>query len=232
MASPALSTVLQYEPTARYAHCTAVVNGRLLMYGGTDSDGKTPDEPPSVVEVFEDGTWKSMLTTGELPEGYAGLTATAVADTLLTFAGVRRKAIFSNKLFALHTVSLEWKELHPVNPDEAPSAKLFSAIIAFGRNMLCNFGGQGPIPTSPYPGAEYVEDDDDRGDGWNNELACYDLSKGVLCITLFTLLCNSVHTGVLSHLCSIFLVGKIILFLEQSLKNVYSTFQSIYLNPQ
>ena len=189
MASPALSTVLQYEPTARFGHCTAVVNGRLLMYGGTDSD-----EPPSVVEIFEDRTWKSMLTTGELPEGYAGLTATAVADTLFTFAGMGREGL-SNKLFALRTVSLEWNKLHPVNPDEAPSAKLFSAIIAFGRNMLCSFGGKGPLPTSPYPGAEYVaEEREDDGNGWNNELACYDLSKGVLCITLFTLLCNSVHT--------------------------------------
>ena len=194
MASPAPSTVLQYEPTARYAHCTAVVNGRLLMYGGTDSDGETPDEPPSVVEIFEDGTWKSMLTTGELPEGYSGLTATAVADTLFTFAGVGREDSRSNKLFALRTVSLEWNELHPVNPDEAPSAKLCSAIIAFGRNILCSFGGNGHLPTSPYPGAEYVEDEDEDGEGWNNELACYDLSKGVLCITLFTLLCYIVHT--------------------------------------
>ena len=195
MASPALSTVLQYEPTARFGHCTAVVNGRLLMYGGTDSDGEIPDEPPSVVEIFEDGTWKSMLTTGELPERYAGLTSTAIADTLLTFAGVSKEGSFSNKLFALRTVSLEWNELHPVNPDEAPSAKMLSAIIAFGRNILCSFGGNGPLPTSPYPGAEYVADErDDDGEGWNNELACYDLSKGVLCITLFTLLCNSVHT--------------------------------------
>ena len=196
MASPALSTVLQYEPTARHSHCTAVVNGRLLMYGGSNSDGKIPDEPPSVVEIFEDGTWKSMLTTGELPEGYLALTATAIADTLFTFAGVGREGSYSNKLFALRTVSLEWNELHPVNPDEAPSAKMFSPIIAFGRNILCSFGGYGPLPTSPYPGAEYVEDEDEDEDceGWNNELACYDLSKGVLCITLFTLLCYIVHT--------------------------------------
>ena len=152
------------------------------------------DEPPSVVEIFEDGTWKSMLTTGELPEGYDGLTATAVADTLFTFAGWGRENSSSNKLFALRTVSLEWNELHPVNPDEAPSVKAFSAIIAFGRNILCSFGGYGPLPTSPYPGAEYVADKYEDGKGWNNELACYDLSKGVLCITLFTLLCNIVHT--------------------------------------
>ena len=194
MASPALPTVLQYEPTARWGHCTAVVNGRLLMYGGTDSDGQTHDEPPSVVEIFEDGTWKSILTTGELPEGYVGLTATAVADTLFTFAGVGGERSYSNKLFALRTVSLEWNELHPVNPDEAPSAKVQSAIIAFQRNILCTFGGNGPLPTSPYPGAEYVAKEDEDGEGCNNELACYDLSKGVLCITLFTLLCNIVHT--------------------------------------
>ena len=176
------------------------------MYGGSNSDGQTPDEPPSVVEIFEDGSWMSMLTTGGLPKGYTGLTATAIADTLFTFAGVGREEGFSNKLFALHTVSLEWNELHPVNPDEAPSAKMFLAIIAFGRNILCTFGGYGPLPTSPYPGAEYVADEDEDGEGWNNEVACYDLSKGVLCITLFTLYSAILYIPEnISHLCTGFL---------------------------
>ena len=72
---------------------------------------------------------------------------------------------------------MEWRELQPANHQAAPMKKSGLAGISYG-NIIVTVGGFGELPTNRHPGVEYyVPHPKDEGEGWTNEVVCYDTEQ-------------------------------------------------------
>ena len=49
-------------------------------------------------------------------------------------------------------------------------------VILHGSNLI-TFGGYGLLPTNHHPGVQYIPDPEYEGDGWTNEVVCYDTEQ-------------------------------------------------------
>ena len=166
-----------YEPKPRYGHCSALVEGKWITYGGHyGADGGIAD-PPTSVNVFDPDReeWTQMTTSGTPPSGIGYAACIAVGPLLYHIGGLDDDNLYST-VHCLDTTTKEWRELQPVNPPEAPMKKYGLAGISYG-NIIVTVGGNGVLPTNRHPGVEYIPDPKRKGEGWTNEVVCYDTEQ-------------------------------------------------------
>ena len=165
----------RYEPKPRWGHCSVLVEGKWITYGGDfGADGGYAD-PPTSVDVFDPDReeWTQMTTSGTPPSGVAAAACVAVGPLLYHIGGED----MDNNYITVHcldTTTKKWRELQPVNPQEAPMKKSGLAGISYG-NIIVTVGGLGDLPTNRHPGVEYVPEREDEG--WTNEVVCYDTEQ-------------------------------------------------------
>ena len=166
-----------YEPKPRFGHCSALVEGKWITYGGHfGADGGFAD-PPTSVDVFDpDGEeWTQITTSGTPPSGVVSAACVAVGPLLYHIGGAS-EGNFYNTIHCLDTTTKEWRELQPANPQEVPMKKWGLAGISYG-NSIVTVGGRGDLPTNRYPGVEYAPDHMYEDGGWTNEVVCYDTEQ-------------------------------------------------------
>ena len=182
----------RYEPKPRFAHCSALVEGKWIIYGGHfGADGGSAD-PPTSVNVFDPDReeWTQMTTSGTQPSGFVSAACVAVGPLLYHIGGVGEGGCY-NTVHCLDTTTMEWRELQPANPQAAPMKKAGLAGISYG-NIIVTVGGAGELPTNRHPGVEYVPHPESEGEGWTNEVVCYDTEQSE-CIHVHHHLHNVLH---------------------------------------
>ena len=166
-----------YEPKPRYAHCSALVEGKWVTYGGHfGADGDYAD-PPTSVDVFDPDReeWTLITTSGIPPSGVLNAACVALGPLLYHIGGADEDN-FYNTIHCLDTTTKEWRELQPANPQEAPMKKWGLAGISYG-NIIVTIGGYGDLPANRHPGVKYAPNPDIEGTGWTNEVVCYDTEQ-------------------------------------------------------
>ena len=174
--APPSSPDPRYEPEPQYGHCSALVEGKWITYGGFGADRGYAD-PPTSVDVFDPDReeWTQMTTSGTPPSGVAGAACVAVGPLLYHIGGFGEGGYY-NTVHCLDTTTMEWRELQPANPQAAPMKKGALTGISYG-NIIVIVGGGGVLPTNHHPGVEYVPDPKSEGRGWTNEVICYDTEQ-------------------------------------------------------
>ena len=165
------------EPPPRFCQLSAVVEGKLCVYGGRTKDFlKEKSRLASSVHSF-DGlleSWYSEDTGGVPPHGlYNGACAPA-GHHVYVYGGTDGSA-YQSSLHQLDTRTWTWKQLSSTGPMRKSGCRM----VSYGSNLVL-FGGYG-IPSGPtQPGSEFVKNSKyiDTGRGWTNELHTFDLIKG------------------------------------------------------
>ena len=167
---------LFFEPSPRWGQFSAVVEGKLCVYGGrTDDFRRKKSGLASSVHSF-DGlleSWSSEDTGGVPPPRlYNGACASA-GHHVYVYGGHDGSAP-QGSLHQLDTRTWTWKQLSSTGPMRKSGCRM----VSYGSNLVL-FGGYG-IPSGPtQPGAEFVKSSMyTDGRGWTNELHTFDLIKG------------------------------------------------------
>ena len=182
-----------YEPQARFGHCSALVNGKIFMYGGHISPRLT--QPPTVVDVFDPATakWDQITTTGPPPPGFIDASCTVIGMYLYAFGG-RDGISYFNNIQELNTTNLKWTQLNDANQGEAPMAKAGAAMISYNQKILIAIGGYGILASHRRSGTEYIPSQNFPGHGWTNELLSFDVNSSELYIHSYSF--TSVRHGI------------------------------------
>ena len=164
----------RYEPKPRYYHCSALVEGKWITYGGVGADGGLAD-PPTSIHVFDPDKkeWTQMTTSGTPPSTVVSAACAAVGPLLYHIGGLGKG---DNAIHCLDTTTTEWRELQPTNPQTAPMKKAALAGISYG-SIIVTVGGLGDLRTNRHPGVEYVPHPESEDVGLTNEVVCYDTGQ-------------------------------------------------------
>ena len=167
----------RYKPKSRWGHCSALVEGKWITYGGDFGADVGYADPPTSVDVFDPDReeWTQMTISGSPPSGVLGAACVAVGP-LLYHIGGEDEGNGYNTVHCLDTTTKEWRELHPANPQAAPMKKSGMVGISY-RNTVVTVGGYGFLPTNRHPGVEYIPRPEVEGEEWTNEVVCYDTEQ-------------------------------------------------------
>ena len=172
-----------YEPSPRYGHYVAAVDGQLYLYSGrTVRYTAEREKLQSLVEVLDPltETWTQKTTEGDIPPGVYDGACTSTGQDLFTFGGRNGKSRYGD-LYRLKPTqnSLRWTRLTSV------ARKVGCGMVCFNSKHLLLFAGYGPPPTDIQPGAVFTRDTRyTDGSGWTNELHLFDLDTGMYCLSV------------------------------------------------
>ena len=166
------------EPSPRFAHFSAVVEGQVYAYGGRTKDFKKERSClASTVHFFNlwRESWQERRPKGISPLGLHG-GACASAGHHVYFYGGFDGTERHGSLHQLNTSTLTWSILSTTGPMMKSRCRMINH-----DNQLLLFGGYG-IPSGPtQPGAEFVKNvNNPDGRGWTNALHTFCLNEGEL----------------------------------------------------
>ena len=165
-----------YQPKPRWGRCSALVEGKLITYGGhSGADGYA--DPPASVDLYDakNESWQQMSTSGTPPPGILAAGCAAVGQKLYHIGG-RNVRYFFNDIFCLDLKESSWVKLHPTNPEAAPIIKSDMKVISY-QKMITSFSGYGSLPSVKHEGVQYTADTDVEGYELINEVVCYDTEQ-------------------------------------------------------
>ena len=172
-----------YEPSPRYAHLAAPVGEKCYLWGGHVQDFSESGRMKlaSTVEIFDPylETWEKHLTTGVPHPGLCAGACTSLVDSLYWFGGWDGESDY-NSLHRLDPITLEWRELQPLNQADGPMRKRGCGMVSLPQDKLAVFGGYG-IPTGPIqPEAIFAKNTNSIcGREWSNELHVFNITEGM-----------------------------------------------------
>ena len=167
-----------YEPSPRYGHYAAEVDGQLYLYSGRSVRYTAEKEKlQSLVEVLDPltETWTQKTTEGDIPPGMYDGGCTSTGQDLFTIGG-RDEKLWYGDLYRLKPTqnSLRWTRLTSV------AKKLGCGMVCFNSKHLLLFAGYGPPPADIQPRAVFTRNTQyTDGRGWTNELHLFDLDTGM-----------------------------------------------------
>ena len=166
------------EPSPRWGHFSAPVEGQVYLYGGSTKDfTKEKSKLSSTVHVFDSyvESWKEARTKGPSPEGLCVGACASSGHYIYVYGGGDGKD-YSGSLHQLDTATLSWSQL--ATAGHGPMRKERCGLVTYGDQLVL-FGGYG-LPSGPtQPGAEFVKDTSyTDGSGWSNELHSFNLNRG------------------------------------------------------
>ena len=172
-----------YEPSPRFLHGAAAVEGKCYLWGGCVQDFSTSGRRKlaSTIEIFDPylETWEEHHTTGLPPSGLYDGACTSLLDSLYWFGGYDSRC-FHNSLHKLDPTTLEWSELQPLNQADGPMRKAGCGMVSFLQNRLAMFGGYGILTDSIQPGAMFTKSTTfPGGKGWSNELNVFNIMESM-----------------------------------------------------
>ena len=95
------------------------------------------------MDIFDTLTeqWECRATRGPPPPGIEYCAYTAIGSSLFTFGGDDSHSRY-NSLHQLDTETMEWRELVPQNPSDAPQKKSGCGMVSLDEDKLVVFAGQ------------------------------------------------------------------------------------------
>ena len=165
-----------YQPKPRFGHCSTLVEGQWITYGGHfGADGIA--DPPASVDLYDvkNESWQQMSTSGTPPPGVVFAGIAAVKNKLYNIGGIDGRVYF-NDIYCLDVKECSWIKLHPKNPEAAPMMKAGMVVISY-QKMIISVGGYGCLPSVKHEGIQYTAHPDREGLGWTNEVVCYDTEQ-------------------------------------------------------
>ena len=125
------------------------------------------------------GQWVSRATTGTPPLAVIAYSCTAIDDQLYYFGGwCLQPECYHNDIMQLDTVSLQWRELEPIDANRPVMMRAWGGMISLehdGVHHLLMIGGSGSKPAVQLPHYKYVQM---SGGNWRtNEHSMYNLSS-------------------------------------------------------
>ena len=178
-----------YEPRGRWCHCSALIDGKVFMWGGLCGAAGTPDDHRNVVDIYDPTSqrWSQQKTSGPSPPGFYGAACVGISPYVYIFGGGDPDTgEYFNTIHQLDTRILVWAEINALNPLEAPMTKAGASMVSYSESVLVTIGGYGDLPDNPQPRADYVSDTEEgcEGRGWTNELGVFNLTTSKLIISL------------------------------------------------
>ena len=172
-----------YEPSPRFLHGAAAVEGKCYLWGGCVQDFSASGRRKlaSTIEIFDPylETWEEHHTTGLPPSGLYDGACTSLLDSLYWFGGYNSRC-FHNSLHKLDPTTLEWSELQPLNQADGPMRKAGCGMVSFLQDRLAMFGGYGILTDSIQPGAMFTKNTTfTGGKGWSNELNVFNIMESM-----------------------------------------------------
>ena len=155
------------EPEGRRGACSFIYNDKFYLYIGVYTFSQRSTAKLEVLDMTS-GCWTTLTTEGDLPQCLSGACCTITNDCLYIFGGWVRNA----DVHELNLSTLTWRKLLAINPGKGPMLKDKAGIVAYGKHMLCVFGGYGYLSwdqTTGQSGATY-HPDPEYGMEWTNEL--------------------------------------------------------------
>lgn len=142
------------EPAGRRGACSFIHNNKFYLYSGYAGGPALTQRSQSELSVLDvtSGCWSTEQTTAaeeDVPKCISGACCTVTNNCLYVFggwlAGLRNADIHE-----LNLTTLVWRELLAKNPEHGPMLKDKAGMVAYGKRMLCVFGGYG------YPSREHI----------------------------------------------------------------------------
>ena len=132
------------EPEGRRGACSFIYNDKFYLYSGYSGGAALSQRSTAKLEVLDmtSGCWTTLTTEGDLPQCLSGACCTVTNDCLYVFGGwlaAERNA----DVHELNLSTLTWRKLSAVNRGRGPMLKDKAGIVAYGKHMLCVFGGYG-----------------------------------------------------------------------------------------
>ena len=173
----------EYDPVNdRMGHVVAVWRDLTLVWGGF-FDGQVSDDhetydltdmwDPSVVEVHQDGVWRSVKTRGQFPPETCNPAAEVIGDGLFVACGNVKGEGVTNELYRLDLITWKWSKLEPTGTRPLKSRNLASWVS--GERMFLFGGvGEGKHPSLWYPQYLKIQDESFQDHVRSNQLVYYD----------------------------------------------------------
>lgn len=174
------------EPPPGLGHFSAVVNGKVWMWGGhTSSPTEILSPIANTVHIFdpEEEKWQSLMTDGKQPSTLYYGTCTSVGGSMYIYGGQEEFSnsdIFTNSLYKLDLDATKtpnqttWTHIDQDGPMKSAGCGMVSY-----ENKLVLFGGYGNSPNSSNSSDQYLKSYKSRdGCTWANHLHIFDLEKG------------------------------------------------------
>ena len=150
----------EYDPVNdRMGHVVAVWRDLTLVWGGF-FDGQVSDDhetydlsdmwDPSVLEVHQDGVWRSVKTRGQIPPETCDAAAEVIGDGLFIACGNVEGEGVTNDIYRLDLNTWTWSELEPSGTRPLKSRNLASWVSG-GRMFIFGGVGDGKLPSLWYP---------------------------------------------------------------------------------
>ena len=167
------------EPSPRWGHFSAPVEGQVYLYGGRTKDfTKEKSKLSSTVHVFDSyfESWKEpAVAEGPFPPGlYVGACASS-GHHVYVYGGAYDTQ-WQGSLHQLNCKTMKWTQLS--TPGHGPMRKVGCGLVTYGDQLVL-FGGYG-LPSGPtQPGAEFIKDTNYTDNiGWSNELHSFNVKEG------------------------------------------------------
>lgn len=164
---------MEGEPSPRWGHYSALVEGKFCVWGGRTKDfDKERSGLASTVHTFhsELGCWVENECTGAPPPGIYGCACTSAGHQVYMYGG----SDGSQCLHKLNTRSWTWEQLSSAGPTK----KSGCGMVTYDSKLVL-FGGYGYSSSPTQPGAEFLRDTKfTDGRGWTNEVHTFDPKEG------------------------------------------------------
>ena len=129
-----------YKPSVRFSHGATSIGGRCYLRGGHVQDLSESGRKKlvSTIEIFDPclETWEVHHTTGVPPPGLYLGACTLLSDSLYWFGGWDGMSDYYSSLHRLDSMTLEWRELQPLNHVDGPMRKAGCGMITVLQNQL------------------------------------------------------------------------------------------------
>jgi N-acetylneuraminic acid mutarotase len=134
-------------PTPRRSACSASVNGRLLVIGGTTTGyNTTPAVPINTVEAYDPVT-DSWTTLSPMPTARFGTTAAVIGSSVYVIGGFDSSNTSTAIVEKFDPTGNSWSAADslPAPLGDAMSVAIDSGIIVFGGHTILGQGGFGDV---------------------------------------------------------------------------------------
>ena len=144
-----------------------MIDNTIYLWGGDSDDlphvhnNEMKRKVTSQVQVFDitTGKWNNLSTRGTPPSGVDGYLCTTADDKIYYFGGYcGHDECFHNSLHKLNISILTWTQLQPTDGRIAVIRRSSGGMISSkgaGRHYLLLIGGQGCVPSTKLPQAQY-----------------------------------------------------------------------------
>ena len=173
----------RYEPAARFAHKSILVEGKVYLWGGQIQDGSEDDsiKLANCIEQFNPylEVWSQLNTAGTPHPGLMSAACASSGEHVYMYGGAKSR--YEGVLSCLDVKSLTWSQLSAEGGTAGgPMRKANCGMVHFHHDKLALIGGY-RYPTGPaQPGSTFIRNTSiTDGSGWTNEVHVFDFSQGI-----------------------------------------------------